>query len=657
METNINELRNLLKRANDAYREGRPFLSDKEYDGMEETLRRYSPDDEWFLKGVNDEIPSDRKMKLPYPMMSLDKVKTIDAIKEWASKFPSNVTYIISPKFDGLSVGYQGKKHWTRGNGIIGQDCTEHMVHVSKYAKHAEEAVVRGEIIFDNEAWNSFKKINPEAVSSRNSATGLVNGDYDPSRIEEYKLLRIMGYEIFNSNLSKEEQMNILSSPYEKIDDVKNFNEDFLLNLYQSWKKKFPIDGLVIDVNEAEYRQGTEANGNPSFAIAYKSPSFNEMGIGVIESIERSVNRNGIITPVINLSEPIFLSGAWISRVTAINMKYVYQWRLYPGETVTIVRSGEVIPKVVAVGDVKIPFKEEFSSSDEYKKAYNAAVLKRNGVTVNVSSFADYNFDKCPSCGSTLVPLKDDKGNWSEMVCTNSNCKEKCLEAICKFFSIADIDGFGDKKISQIAESLIGDDKIVPDFFTVLNVTREHLLRLEGWAETSVDNFLNEMTKIKENLSLARFLHASGWFEELGEKTLQQIIDADGWGTDIEHLIQIENVQEKTAKTFLKGRACYIMAKDAIEENFKFKYTKSIENKVEGRLNGLCVCMTGFRDKTMAEAIKNLGGTVLDSLTKNVNCLVTKDINSGSSKVKKAEKMGIEILDINGFKTRYLEEN
>ena len=188
----------------------------------------------------------------------------------------------------------------------------------------------------------------------------------------------------------------------------------------------------------------------------------------------------------------------------------------------------------------------------------------------------------------------------------------------------------------------------------MLDVNVDYLLGLEGWAETSANAFVKECEKIKTQLPFARFLHATGWFGELGEKTLQKIIDADGWDATIEDLVKIEGVQTKTAMTFCTGKKIYEAYKEIIEYMFKFVFIKTSDVVKDGKLSGLNVCMTGFRDKMLSSQISENGGNVLDSLTKNVNCLITKDKNSTSSKITKAQKMGIEVVDIQEFKTKYL---
>jgi NAD-dependent DNA ligase len=191
-------------------------------------------------------------------------------------------------------------------------------------------------------------------------------------------------------------------------------------------------------------------------------------------------------------------------------------------------------------------------------------------------------------------------------------------------------------------------------YFDILNVDVDFLLRLDGWAETSAKAFVNECNKIKTTLPFARFLHATGWFGELGEKTLQKILDADGWDMPIEELINIEGIQTKTATTFLKGKELCNKYEWVFKPMFNFAYVKTSDVVNDGKLSGFNVCMTGFRDKMLASQISELGGNVLDSLTKNVNCLITKDKNSTSSKITKAQKMGIEVVDIQEFKTKYI---
>ena len=656
----INSLREKLGEANMFYRQGNPIMLDEEYDRLEDELRELSPNDKWFEKGVNDDKPKDRSVKLPYPMMSLDKVKTIEGVLSWAKKFP-DATFVITPKYDGLSVGVSSTNSWTRGDGTVGQDCTQHVQSILDFLD-VKDDIVRGEIIIDNRDWKTFKKRNPSAKSQRNSATGLINGDYDIEKHDDYKCLRIIPYEIMGSNLNKDRQLcKYFNSEFAHINDVKYFSEKFLFDLFNKWRKKFPIDGLVIDVNDAKYRKGVEANGNPSYTIAYKHASFSERKDGIIDRIERSVNRNGVITPVVVLKEPINISGADILKVSAVNMRYVQDWGLYPDTKITIVRSGEVIPKIVSVENIDIPFREEFTENSKYELVYTSGVQLRqmqvtkffyNEKTGNTEMIVDrsndYLFSKCPVCGGEVTKLINDKGEWCEMICENVDCEGRIYSRISKFFEICGIDGFGEKTFNTLLDKGIIEKNPLEVFY----LKYDDLIGLEGWAETSVNNFLSEIERLKVSLPFAKFLHATGFFADLGEKTIQKILDNNGWDSTIEKLIEIDGIQEITAKKFMRGFKTYLRYDDEVNNLFTFTYFTT--PKSEGRFSDMVFCMTGFRDKEMADKIVELGGRLSDGVTKETTCLIVKDITSKSSKVQKAIKNGISIIDREMFLQTYL---
>ena len=655
-----NLIRKRLIYANLKYRLGEPIMSDEEFDKLEDKLRELNPSDIWFKKGVNDDTPKERAYKMEHQMMSLDKVKTIDNVQKWASKF-KKATFVITPKYDGLSVGMTSSKSWTRGDGIVGQLCTDYLGFTENHPEISNNDTVRGEIIIDNHTWKKFKRLNPNAKSQRNSATGLINGDFDINKIHEYSMLRVMPYEIMGSELNKDEQLQrYYNENYVKVNDISHITEKFLFKLFNKWRKDFPIDGLVIDVNENCYRHEYEANGNPSYAIAYKHPSFSERKDGIIDRIERNVNRSGIITPVVVLKEAVNISGADILKVTANNMRYVKDWGLYPDTKVTIVRSGEVIPKIVSVENIDIPFRDEYDDIKIYEKVYKAQVNKRlcqllkvmdkpdTGITVSHDLSNEYLFDTCPVCGGVLQKVFNDNMDWCDLRCDNVDCDAQLYSRVSKFFEICGIKEFGKKTFEQLMDCGL----IEKSPFEAFNLRQEDLEKLEGWGEVSANKFIVELNRIRQETCFARFLHATGWFADLGEKTLQKIIDADGENKDIEYLCTIEGIQETTAYKFIKGFEVFSEHLDEIFNLFTFTYHKT--PVTEGRFNGMVFCMTGFRDKDMSDKIIELGGVVSDGVTKETTCLIVKDSSSTSSKVQKARKNGITIIDRETFLQTYL---
>lgn len=667
----IQEIVHRLKEANKAYREGQPIMEDREYDELEHTLHRLDPTNDWFSHGVHEVAPKSRKVKLPFSMMSLNKVKTVEELIEWARNYNSDL--VITPKLDGLSVGMknQGEKAFTRGDGQIGQDCSLHLSAVSSCldtTKLQGNDIVRGEIIFTHAGFAEFKKLHPEAKNSRNSATGLINSDFDVNRKEDYSNLSILCYSLIGSNKSKSEQLTYLNSlcpneetkmPYiickkSELDDMSKNPEMFkeiLFKLFTDWKKTFPIDGLVFDVNKAELRQGECANGNPQYAIAYKDPDFTERGDTTIDHIELQINKDGVATPVVVLAETLNLSGADVSRVNGINMNYVHDWGLLDAQRVTIVRSGEVIPKIVAVDGIQIPFRDSFSSDKEYQLAYESA-LRRRHIQPTYQAYLDLVAQAdwaCPHCGRIL--------HWDEnhvqMYCPNEQCSERKLQSIVNFCKIIGIKNFGEQCIRQLFEEGLIEDFC--DLFTKLQP--EQLKGLEGWADTSIKALFAELKRVSSgNVCFAQVAHASGYFGGLGQKTIQKIVDTlpENFVVDsltIEQLTAIPGIQEITARDFIDG--FHIFVQKGINKVIKTSYFVS-PTPTEGKLSGMKVCFTGFRDANLRGQIESYGGQVIDSLAKDTTCLVTRDIESNSSKVKNARKWGIEILTPDDFVKKYL---
>ena len=662
-KSRIVELVDKLKEANEMYRIGTPVMSDSEFDAMEEELEKLDPENDWFKRGVNDRKPYSRKIELPVPMMSLNKVKTVEELKEWASGFEGD--FVITPKLDGLSVGFftgpGPDLAFTRGDGVTGQVCTQHFGRIGQKtnAMYLDRGVVRGEIVFKNRDFEEFKKKHEEAKNPRNSATGLINGDFDREKEWDYSKLSIIAY-TFNDReeeLDKKEQLEILNKnageakiPYVICNHEDLTNPDLkmtLLKLFNDWRKEFPMDGLVFDVNKKEQRQGDYPNGNPKYAIAYKDPDFTERAIVKVDHLELQLNREGVVTPVIEFTMPVNLSGADIKRVNGINMQYIHDWGIFDGQFLTIVRSGEVIPKITQVNGVSIPFKEEFKSDKEYKKAYQEALDKRHEqLEYKVfKDLVDVSVWKCPFC---LSELRWDE-NHVQMFCPGRDCREKQLQSLVAFCKICGMKDFGEESIRQLFKA--GKIYKIEDLF---KLNQDALLTLPGWAQTSIDSFLGELSRIQTTLPYAQIAHATGYFGGLGQKTIQMILDSDVIEeveggikeVSVETLCTIPGVQERTAKQFLIGVRKY--ADSPLIHCMAPSYVKTLKSE-GGRLSGEIVCFTGFRSKELKERIENEGGTVVESLTKKTTLLLTKEEGEESTKTKKAKEWGIRVMSKESF--------
>lgn len=400
------------------------------------------------------------------------------------------------------------------------------------------------------------------------------------------------------------------------------------------------MDGLVIDANDANERSlaGFYSNGNPKYSIAYKDPEFTSKAGVIVGEILVQLNREGIVTPVVCLKEPVFLADAEISRVSGINMQYIEDWGIAPGQEITIIRSGEVIPKIIAVGGVKIPFVEEHTSAKSYKTAYTKALMERQIQL----SFPTYSIETCPYCGSTL----EWNDNHIHKVCPNEDCPERKVQAVIQFCSILGIKGFGEGNLRQLF-----DAGLVTTPYELFRLQASQLERLPNWGEVSTQNLLQELRRVSAgNLPFAQIAHASGYFGGLGQKTIQLIVDAVGVDSDgavndksVDELCRIDGVQEVTARQFRNG--LWLFYDSILSELLTPAYIVS-PSVGTGVLSGSVYCFTGFRDKSLKERLENLGAKVVDSLSKKVTKLVTKDASSSSSKVKKAQSLGIDVVTL-----------
>lgn len=671
----IEKLVSQLRAANDAYREGNPVMSDREYDNLEHQLMKLDPSNDWFKQGVNDKAPDSRKFRLPHPMMSLSKVKSIDEIREWFySMVPADkadkVTIIATPKFDGLSAYVSKNLCATRGDGYVGQMFLGQAMNILDMPSVEKEGLaIRGEVIFTNENWKKFQTLHPEAKSPRNSAVGLINGDYDSSKRKEYGLLSIRPYEILGSGKSKSEQFAILDDMIRDrrnitpraIYTINQITEEELYRMFNVWRKSYPIDGIVLDIDNAEYRKGNYPNGNPKYSIAYKHPSFSDTAEVVIKDVERNVNRKGTVTPVITF-DSVNLANADVSRVNGVNMKYILDWKLFPGVKVTVVRSGEVIPKIVAVNGIQIPFRENYTSQKEYQRAYIRALGERFLQEEYKSLDHPTAWKYCPDCGHHL------KWDGVNMICENPNCKEKQIQHIVTFFKIIGLENWKEKTFRQLWDANIC--RSVSDVLSVSPSLVDDISALQGWSEKTAIQFITDILDLQlKPVSVERFFHATGWFGDLGEKTIGLIlkersdflshIDSNNilnhLSEIMESLVKVEGVSEITASQFIEGWNKYLIdIEDPWSIVYKFTLEWKKEASNEGPLKGKTFCMTGFRDKDLKASIEEKGGEVVDSLSKTTSVLIVKDLSSTSSKMEKAKKNGTEILDIESFKNKYL---
>lgn len=630
----IIELRNEILRLNSLYRQGKPEVSDVEYDSLVEQLRAISPDDDFFRSGVAEKA-TDRMQKLPLPMFSLEKIKTFKEFLTWVDRMAMNgcKNLVITPKYDGISllVGELSQAAWTRGDGVQGQRSDAHFARMKN--GEVEQSVFEytwGEAICSKK---DFESVKGEYKNARNMVAGLFNSPMG-ANTEQIGVVTFVRYGI-DSDENKSVQLDYLNAHYRyatpyrliPIENVLMYNEsdvlDMLDGLYREWKQGYQIDGLVIEANENDLRKklGRKPNGNPDYAVAFKREEWLQSYTTTVEKVEWNVSKDGCLCPVVCV-KPVEMEGATVSKVTGYNAKYILDNHIAGGSTIDIIRSGDVIPKHIRT------------------LGYSTEICSQEFPAV------------CPCCGK---PVQWDATH-TELVCMNANCRQQVISRMVYFFRTMGCEGFDEPIVRRLYDAGMDSIRLV--------VASRSLAFMHALGENKGLAVYNEICNKVLNTKnpVARLMTAYNVFEGvLGEKTAQSIIDGseavqyllrfginqpmrdkDILAVLREELCSISGVGAVTADTFITGMNKFL------DMRCLYPYYTCTPKKILAD-NCMYVCMTGFRDKELENELIRQGHEVLSGVTAKCTVLVVADLNSMSSKMQKAQKMGIRIVDRKTF--------
>lgn len=630
------ELEEKIIEANRLYREGKPVMTDKEYDSMKEGLEKYFPDSDILKKAIVEKsVKGDRMERLPFPMFSLEKVKMVDEIVRWVKdvwELSPNDRVVITPKYDGISllVDETTNDCWTRGDGTEGQNSRDHY----RYVNHGNPMNKKGCFTFGEAIipiGMFLKNVKPLGYkSARNAVAGAFNADdFNAQVLGNTAYVR---YGIMDSDRDKSMQLAELRNDYGNyatqywVTSAGVFDDNktaltYLNDLFESIKN-FKCDGLVIEVDNKTKREelGRLPNGNPRYAIAYKNPDWQERFTTKVKKIEWSISKDGKAKPVI-VFDPVEFDGATVSRCTGYNAKYITDNHISPNAYIVVSRSGDVIPKHLETVSYSVELFREMC----------------DGMMI------------CPSCGE---PLKWDE-TFTDIVCINPDCKEKKIKQIAYFFATLETEEMQEATIRKFYEG--GLDSVEK----IANASEKELSQIGGIGAKLSKKLRGQFDKYADNgVSFAKILTAYNVFGGvIGEKTCQMIFDSlsdedidtifkEG-KTPMESLLAVPGVAETTAKIFNNGIGLFFY----IIENSPFPISY-VKNNVVLADNPESVCFTGFRNKEWEERLSKEGHKVVSGVSKNTTILVTKDKESSSSKVKKAKELSIPILTPEEFETK-----
>ena len=404
---------------------------------------------------------------------------------------------------------------------------------------------------------------------------------------------------------------------------IDELNEELLMNLFKEWSKVYPIDGIVIYVDDLrlwEVIGRHQTSGNPLYAIAYKHPDFTESFETTVKGIVWKVSKSGALKPVVNI-EMVDTGDCNMENPTGYNAGWINDHEIAKGAEILVTRSGGVIPKILST---LTP-----ATQEEQEKLWDE-------------------MSECPHCGSSTMWNE----NHIELCCTNPSCPGVQLAKIIFFYLTCGAENMGEETLSKIFNAGFTS---IP---AILNITFNDLIKIEGFGDSISNIILENNRKIMQGVDLATLMQASDCFKGIGKIKAQKILDemddedlcsfCQGWYINHEPDVQSEDLKNCpiTVQNLLLGYFPFMV----FLEETKIPYKLSPKTAVlEGKCKGLSICVSGFRDSNLEEVITNEGGKIVSGVSKKTTHLVVKDKSANSSKMSKAKLLGIPILSIEEF--------
>jgi DNA ligase (NAD+) len=600
----IEQLKEQIIKANEAYRLGHPIISDAKYDQLVDELSLLSPDDELLTK-VGVEIADEtRKGKLPIEMASMNKIKSMNDVDDWSrlKGISKKEMVIITPKYDGLSlcVNEMTSEAWTRGNGEFGQKSNEHYALIQNHLNLKEDSFrfTYGEVMIPKQVF--IDKFSTDFANPRNLVAGLLNSKTVSESLKDCQYIKYGAVcnTIFDT---KQEVLNELNKGQKikvqyYICELGDLSEGLLIELFHKFSTEFEIDGLIIELNDLSLQNklGREtSSNNPVWARAFKHPSFEQSAETDVIGISWNISKQGLLKPILHIS-PVKLDGVTVSNVTGNNARFVKDLGLGVGAKVLVKRSGMVIP---IIADVITPVEFVQPTIEGVEVDWNEA-----GIEL-----------------ITLTETDDQK-----------------LKKIVAFFEILEADNVSEGVITQLWDA---GYKTIKD---VLTLTTSDLEKIDRFGKRKADIVYKSIQKSVSGVQLSKLQHATGIFKGLGSKKLVLLEDFKT-KPSIDQVMSIEGFAEVSAKSYIDS---YDIFFDFIKD-LPITVVEKVEAvKVGTDLEGKSFVFTGVRRPDLESDIESRGGKIGSGVSKTTTHLVMKAIGSGSSKEKKAIDLGVEVITV-----------
>lgn len=656
----MQELTEKLRQASRAYyAEDKELMSNLEYDRLYDELLALEQETGVVLAGsptvqvgyeAVEELPKERHER---PMLSLDKTKDREALREWLN----GKSGLLSWKLDGLTIVLtyrQGKlfKAVTRGNGEIGEVITGNarvFKNIPLQIAYTGELILRGEAVI---TYSDFEKMNEEIeeVSARyKNPRNLCSGSVRQldNRIAAARNIRFYAFALVKAEGadfedSREKEFLFLQKQGFDVVEYKKVTPETIGEAIDYYEKKIehydiPSDGLVLTFEDIAYGESLGKTSKfPRNSIAFKWQD--EIRETELLEIEWSPSRTGLINPVA-IFKPVELEGTTVSRASVHNISILRGLKLGIGDKITVYKANMIIPQIA----------ENLIGSDTLEIPAN-----------------------CPACGGkTEIRQAADA---AVLYCGNADCAAKKVKSFSHLVSrdALNIDGLSEATL----EKFIGKG-FIHEFADIFHLERfrEEIVAMEGFGEKSYQKLIGKVPaedgkissiEAARHTTMPRFLYALG-ISGIGLANARMICrefedDLDTMlQADKERLSEIDGVGGVLADAFVsyfqneenlrKVRALY--AELEIEKRKRQK---------DGNLTGMSFVITGSLARyenrnAMKEAIEARGGKVTGSVTKKTKCLINNDIASNSSKNRTAKELGIPIMTETDFISQYMSNS
>ena len=645
-ESSIKKMKELGEKLREAsrayYQEDREIMSNVEYDALYDTLSALEKETGIVLADsptVNvgyeavEQLPKEEHER---PMLSLDKTKEREALREFIGEHPT----LLSWKLDGLTIvlTYENGeliKAVTRGNGIVGEVITNNarvFKNIPLKISFKGRLVLRGEAII---TYSDFEKINEtigdadaKYKNPRNLCSGSVrqlNNEITAKRNVRFYAFSLVSAEGVDFRNSREMQFRWLNEQGFEVVEYRKVTAETLDEAMDYFAEAvttndFPSDGLVALYDDIAYGEslGTTAKF-PRNAMAFKWAD--EMRDTRLLEIEWSPSRTGLINPVA-IFEPVELEGTTVSRASVHNISIMKELKLGIGDTIRVYKANMIIPQIA----------ENLTGSG------NAPIPHT-----------------CPACGQETVVKKENDVEC--LFCVNPGCPAKKIKSFGLFTSrdAMNIDGLSEATLEKfIARGFIHD------FGDIFEISRykDEIVEMEGFGQKSYDNLMESLERAKET-TLPRVIYSLG-IANIGLANAKVI--CRHFDNDLDRIrhASLEEVSDiDTIGPVIAGNlVAYFKDEDnnrRLDHLMSFLHIQEDSPKQEQIFEGMNFVITGslvhFGNRSEAkELIESLGGKVTGSVTKKTNYLINNDIQSNSSKNKKARELGIPILSEEDFR-------